>query len=159
MGLCQTTMLGHDGCVNQEKCSRCGARLDPAVDWCTLCFTPVRPAQPPAAPRPAPSGPGRTSRRPDGPVVPPLQREPLQQEWVTAEPGPTTSRTDEPTGPRIDPEAARAQSMVDRLAHAEGRSTSGWSAAMRQPAVRWSIMVIGPLLIAGVLVGLAAVVI
>ena len=169
-----------------ERCRTCGARVRPSEDWCSLCLTPVNrtggagpesataagPAPgaswgPPAAggAQPLPGGLPQAAGTP--PNRTPPDQIPAPGEPVGADPvgGPAVPVGDYappvPTEPWDDSAgggAADSAEQLGALLEAQHSSRSAIADLFSNPAVRWGIMLVGPLLIIGVFLGIGVLV-
>lgn len=118
------------------SCPRCGAHVRAGAQWCTLCYTDLRPA-----PDPAPA---------------PARAEPLERELVTVPQTPGTGKharrrptSEEPTA-EPDP-ALRAEAMLALLAAETGNPLGGLTGRFESTGSRIGLMAGGVVVVAGVL--------
>ena len=113
------------------RCPACGARIAPDIDWCPRCYTP----RTVAAPGGDRSGP------------PP----------VASADGPDAAQVTDSADPVTDPSAERqAEQLLADLSAQTPPALGAWSTRLASTPVRVAVMIGGVILVAGLLVGLMA---
>jgi hypothetical protein len=142
------------------SCPRCGAHVRTGSDWCTLCYTDLRPAdQRPAVPAAEP-------------VVPPALSDALEPAPVAATPDlpATATPTAVPATPRgkhakpaataaapADTEVLAAQLLAQLAVHESGNPLGRYSSLADTPAKKVAVMIGGAASVLAILLLLMAV--
>ena len=159
------------------RCGTCGARIKPSDEWCSLCLTPVNPptvGEPTPGASAAPATVAQPPASPPGTRMPEATRPPAQASAGNDSPpappgaiGPTApaggSAASQPTVPASQSAAeevsqgeATSPEQLGALLEAQHSSRNGLADLFATPAVRWGVMLVGPLLIIALFLGLGA---